>query len=122
MAAAVTLPVNSTPLPEIDVLFENYRGVPKAPPNNRAMAACPNGHPVVRYIKDLPNKYTNLTEPKSMYVEDLVRRVEQQVPKAARQHGAVGFHTLLQASLQVNAHSQLVTNCMMTGGYAVHTH
>lgn len=67
------------------------------------MAACRNGQLVVRYIKDLPSKYTNLIEPKSSLLEELVRRVEQQVSKAARQHGAEGFHAFLQASLKVGA-------------------
>lgn len=93
----------SQALPEIDVCFDNFKGVPKVPPNNRAMAGRHNGHQVVRYIKALPVMYTNLPEPKSMYVEDLVKRVEQQIKKDARQAGIVGFHTLLTSSLQVGA-------------------
>jgi flavorubredoxin len=83
------------------VVFERFKGGAKVPPDNRAMAMCPNGQLVVRYIKDLPSTYTNLTEPKSSKLEDLVKRVEQQVRMVARQHGAVGFHTLLEASLKV---------------------
>ena len=87
------------------VVFQRFQGTTKVIPNNRAMAACPNGQLVVRYIKDLPSKCTNLIEPKSSLLEELVRRVEQQVPKVARQHGAEGFHALLQASLTVGAQS-----------------
>lgn len=66
------------------------------------MASSHNGREVVRYIKSLPTKFTNLSEPKSMYLEDLVRRVEaERLPAAARRPGSQGFHALLTASLQV---------------------
>jgi hypothetical protein len=53
-------------------------------------------------LQALPIKYTNAREPKSMFLEDLVRRVEQErVPQAARQQGRQGFEVLLRASLQV---------------------
>jgi hypothetical protein len=58
---------------------------------------------VVRYIKFLPTKYTNLVEPKSMYLEDLVNKVAQQIPMAARQPGAAGTHVLLTGTLQVGS-------------------
>lgn len=82
--------------------FERFKDNAKAPPNNRAMASSHNGREVVRYIKSLPAKFTNLGEPKSMYLEDLVKKVEQErLPQAARQAGSQGFHALLTASLQV---------------------
>jgi hypothetical protein len=62
----------------------------------------------VRYVKFLPTKYTNLVKPKSMYLEDLVKKVAQQIPVAARQQGAAGTHALLTATLQVRARLLLV--------------
>lgn len=54
------------------------------------------------HLQALRNKFTNVRKPKSMYLEDLVRRVEQErVPQAARQQGRQGFDTLLRLSLQV---------------------
>jgi hypothetical protein len=56
---------------------------------------------VLLLLQALPVKFTNAGEPKSMYLEDLVKRVEQErVPQAARQQGTQGFDALLRASLQ----------------------
>jgi hypothetical protein len=53
-------------------------------------------------LQELPLKFTNAAKPKSMFLEDLVRRVEQErVPQAARRPGRQGFDTLLRYSLQV---------------------
>jgi hypothetical protein len=82
------------------VCFESFKGVPKHPPNNKAMAGSPNGQAVCRYIKGLPSTYTNLCEPKGMYLEDLVRTVERN-KQTARQPGAPGYEALLTATLQV---------------------
>lgn len=81
--------------------FENFKGQPKLPPNNSAMAHTHNGQAVVRYIKTLPSKFTNVEQPKSMYLEELVRNVEQKIKLSDRQPGAAGFQALLTATLKV---------------------
>lgn len=98
-------------LPDVDVCFENFKGHAKTPPNNRSMATSGNGQHVVRLIKHLPVQYTNLSVPKSMYLEDLVKAVELSIPKSARQPGSQGFPVLLEATLLVSSEGAQSLQC-----------
>jgi hypothetical protein len=49
---------------DVDVIFQSFKDDVREPPNPKAMAHSLNGQNVVKYIKRLPSKFTNLPAPK----------------------------------------------------------
>ena len=90
--------------PEVDVVFQRFKGDVRKEPNNRAMAGSHVGQQVTKHIKSMPGVYTNLPEPKqSSLVERHVKLVEEELHCQRGQgklQGIPGFGQLLQASLE----------------------
>ena len=84
--------------PDVDVVFNDYKGIESDPPNNRKFAESPLAQQTVRYLKRLRAIYTNLDKPKGMYLEDFVLAVEASMDKDQYNTGASFFDALLQST------------------------
>lgn len=97
------------PIADTDVVFQRYNNHPGLRlPNSRGMDQCHNARYVVRFFKNLPKTYTNLTPLKSMHLEDMTKlAAEHLVCQRGWAHdevanGADGFAALLDAVLRVS--------------------
>ncbi|WIA14509.1 hypothetical protein OEZ85_003028 [Tetradesmus obliquus] len=92
------------PLPNVDLVFQSFKGRDLVRPDSRAMAGSPEAQQVVKYIKRLRVHFTNLSEPNSFMVELLALQLQEQ-----RQFGdglpagEDGFEMLLIAALKAIA-------------------
>ncbi|KAF6265705.1 hypothetical protein COO60DRAFT_1633484 [Scenedesmus sp. NREL 46B-D3] len=91
------------PLPDVDLVFERFKLDVRRAPKSKAFAHSQVAQQVVKYIKRLPVRFTQLHKPKSSLVESFVLQLQQQQFGDRRLKGEKGFEALLIAVLEAVA-------------------